>query len=143
MANADSHLLFGLIALQNGLVNQGQLVAAFQAWSILLPDFKGEVPEGYFASRSKTWKVVVFVRVVPLGGDVAKAIEAGKGIKVYPLTKVGQPVTHQFIDVSAKAMPLPILTWEDKLDYWRQLHAEIQSETAWPATSRNDWSGAR
>ncbi len=110
---------------------------------ILLPDFKGEVPEGYFASRSKTWKVVVFVRVVPLGGDVAKAIEAGKGIKVYPLTKVGQPVTHQFIDVSAKAMPLPILTWEDKLDYWRQLHAEIQSETAWPATSRNDWSGAR
>ena len=27
-------------------------------------------------------------------------------------------------------MPLPILNWEDKLDYWRQLHAVIQTETA-------------
>jgi serine/threonine-protein kinase len=29
---AARDLLFGLIALQNGLINQGQLVAAFQAW---------------------------------------------------------------------------------------------------------------
>ena len=28
------NLLFGLLALQNGLINQGQLVAAFQAWSL-------------------------------------------------------------------------------------------------------------
>jgi serine/threonine-protein kinase len=34
MANdADRHLLFGLLALQNGLIDQGQLVAAFQAWT--------------------------------------------------------------------------------------------------------------
>jgi tetratricopeptide (TPR) repeat protein/tRNA A-37 threonylcarbamoyl transferase component Bud32 len=31
-AAADRHLLFGLLALQNGLIDQGQLVAAFQAW---------------------------------------------------------------------------------------------------------------
>jgi serine/threonine-protein kinase len=30
--NADLHLLFGLLALQNGLIDQVQLVAAFQAW---------------------------------------------------------------------------------------------------------------
>ena len=30
---ADRHLLFGLIALQNGLVRQTQLVAAFHAWT--------------------------------------------------------------------------------------------------------------
>jgi serine/threonine protein kinase/tetratricopeptide (TPR) repeat protein len=30
---ADRHLLFGLLALQNGLIDQGQLVAAFQAWT--------------------------------------------------------------------------------------------------------------
>jgi serine/threonine-protein kinase len=30
---ADAHLLFGLIALQNGLIQQSQLVAAFHAWS--------------------------------------------------------------------------------------------------------------
>ena len=27
-------LLFGLLALQNGLINQAQLVAAFQAWTL-------------------------------------------------------------------------------------------------------------
>ncbi|QDV39521.1 serine/threonine-protein kinase [Tautonia plasticadhaerens] len=33
MAAADRDLLFGLLALQNGLIDQGQLVAAFQAWT--------------------------------------------------------------------------------------------------------------
>src|SRR5262245_24807246 len=30
---AAHDLLFGLIALQNGLIDQGQLVSAFQAWT--------------------------------------------------------------------------------------------------------------
>ena len=33
-ACADRNLLFGLLALQNGLIDQGQLVAAFQAWTL-------------------------------------------------------------------------------------------------------------
>ena len=32
-AAADRHLLFGMLALQSGLVDQGALVAAFQAWT--------------------------------------------------------------------------------------------------------------
>ncbi len=32
-ANADRNLLFGLLALQNGLIDQDQLVAAFRVWS--------------------------------------------------------------------------------------------------------------
>ena len=32
-ANADRHLLFGLLALQVGLIDQAQLVAAFHAWT--------------------------------------------------------------------------------------------------------------
>jgi hypothetical protein len=31
---SDRNLLFGLLALQNGLIDQGQLVAAFQAWTL-------------------------------------------------------------------------------------------------------------
>ena len=30
---ADHHLLFGLIAFQNGLIEQARLVAAFHAWT--------------------------------------------------------------------------------------------------------------
>ncbi len=97
---------------------------------ILPPDHQGDMPEGYHAGRSKTWKVVVFVRIMPIAGDIAKAIAAVNGIQVYPLAKAGQPVTHRFIDVSAKIMALPILTWENQLEYWRQLHAVIQAETA-------------
>jgi eukaryotic-like serine/threonine-protein kinase len=33
-ATAGQHLLFGLLALQNGLINQNQLLAAFQAWTL-------------------------------------------------------------------------------------------------------------
>ena len=32
-AAADRHLLFGLLALQNGLIDQGQLMLAFQSWT--------------------------------------------------------------------------------------------------------------
>jgi hypothetical protein len=32
---------------------------------ILPPDYTGTVPEGYYEGRSKTWKVVVFVRIMP------------------------------------------------------------------------------
>jgi hypothetical protein len=31
---ADRHLLFGLLALQNGIINQAQLVLALQAWTL-------------------------------------------------------------------------------------------------------------
>jgi eukaryotic-like serine/threonine-protein kinase len=34
MAHANSDLLFGMIALQNGMIDQSQLVAAFQAWTL-------------------------------------------------------------------------------------------------------------
>jgi hypothetical protein len=32
--DADRNLLFGLLALQNGLIDQSKLVAAFQAWTL-------------------------------------------------------------------------------------------------------------
>jgi hypothetical protein len=35
---ADRHLLFGLLALQNGMIiNQAQLVLTFQAWNSTSP----------------------------------------------------------------------------------------------------------
>ncbi len=33
-SSADRNLLFGMLALQNGLIDQAQLVAAFQAWTL-------------------------------------------------------------------------------------------------------------
>ncbi len=37
---------------------------------ILPPDYEGEVPSGYYVGRSKTRMVVVFIRIIPIAGDV-------------------------------------------------------------------------
>jgi hypothetical protein len=94
----------------------------------LPPGYKGDVPKGFYVWRSKTWKLVPAIRTVPLDGDVPKAISAVHKIKVYPLSKAGKPVTHRFIDVTQKRLPLPLLNWEGTLEYWRQLHAVLQHE---------------
>ncbi len=99
---------------------------------ILPPGYKGDIPEGYYVSKSKTWRLVPAIRTVPLDGDVQKAIEAVHGIKVYPLSKAGEPVEHRYIDVTHKRLPLPLLDWEGTLEYWRQLHAIIQYEYPQP-----------
>ena len=96
---------------------------------ILPPGYEGEVPSGYYVGRSKTWKVVVFVRIMPIGGSAAEAIKAADNIKIYPLAKAGQPITFRYLDVSTKTMSLPILTWEKSIEFWKQLHAVIQTET--------------
>jgi len=97
---------------------------------ILPPGYNGEVPSGYYVGRSKTWKVVSFIRLFPADGDVDKALLSVKDIKIYPLAKAGQPSTFRYIDVSTYTMALPILEWEKSIEYFRQLHAVIQTETA-------------
>ncbi len=99
---------------------------------ILPPDYKGEVPSGYHVGRSQTRMVVVFVRIMPVGGDAAGALLAANDIKIYPLAKAGQPVTHRYIDVSAKTLSPPILTWENKIDPHRRVRKRKKVE---PATS--------
>jgi hypothetical protein len=50
---ADRDLLFGLVALQNGLINQGQLMAAFQAWTLDKARHPGRPPR---RSRRPRWR---------------------------------------------------------------------------------------
>jgi len=97
---------------------------------ILPPDYKSAVPEGYYVGHSQTRTVFFAVRSLSAEGDAAKALQAIDGIKIYPLAKAGQPVTHRFMDVTEKAAPLKLLVWEENLDYWRELHAVIEVETA-------------
>jgi len=97
---------------------------------VLPPDYEGDVPQGYYVGRSKTRKALLAIRSLSTEGDAAKAIQAVHGIKVYPLAKAGQPATHRFIDVTDKAAALPLLAWEEKIDFWGQLHGVIDAETA-------------
>jgi hypothetical protein len=99
---------------------------------ILPQDYEGDIPEGYYVSKSPTGKLVVLIRTVPLDGDVSKAIEAARKVKVYPLSNTSETSGHYFIDVSDQRVPLPLLDWEGEFEFWRQLHAVIDAETALP-----------
>ena len=95
-ADADRHLLFGLLALQNGIINQGQLVAAFQAWT--LDKSRGladhlEARGDLNPARRALLEGLVAVHLQAHGGDVEKslaAVSAGNSTRE-SLARIGDP----------------------------------------------------
>src|SRR3954447_7087259 len=95
-AVADRHLLFGLLALQNGIIDQGQLVAAFQAWTLdkskSLADHL-EARGDLTAARRALLLALAEVHLDAHGGDVEKslaAVSAGKSTRE-SLARIGGP----------------------------------------------------
>ena len=78
-AAADRHLLFGLLALQNGIINQGQLVAAFQAWTLdkarSLADHL-EARGDLTSAKRALLEALAAVHLEAHGGDVEKSLAA-------------------------------------------------------------------
>jgi serine/threonine-protein kinase len=76
---ADRNLLFGLLALQNGLIDQGQLVAAFQAWTRdkarALADHLGD-RGGLDTEQRAGVEAMVALHLKKHGGDVEKSLAA-------------------------------------------------------------------
>jgi hypothetical protein len=71
---------------------------------LLPPDYKGEVPEGYFVVRSKTYGNMVFWRGFIENGSTAPAVEATKKYaKVYALADANNPPPMKFINISGAA----------------------------------------
>ncbi len=95
-AAADRHLLFGLLALQNGIINQGQLVAAFQAWTLdksrSLADHL-EARGDLTPAKRALLEALAEVHLDAHGGDVEKslaAVSAGKSTQE-SLARIGGP----------------------------------------------------
>ena len=95
-AAADRHLLFGLLALQNGLIDQVQLVAAFQAWTLdksrSLADHL-EARGDLTAAKRALLEALAEVHLDAHGGDVEKslaAVSAGKSTRE-SLARIGDP----------------------------------------------------
>ncbi len=81
MANsaAERHLLLGLLALQNGLIDQGKLVAAFQAWTLDKSRSLAEhlVALGHLsAAKRSAIEAIAALHVEAHGGDAAKSLAA-------------------------------------------------------------------
>ena len=94
---ANRHLLFGLIALQVGLIDQAQLVAAFQAWARdrARPLADHLVAHGELdADGCAVIEAMVALHLKTHGGDAERslaAIPAGRSTRE-DLSRIGDPV---------------------------------------------------
>src|SRR5262249_39412192 len=83
-AAADRPLLFGLLALQNGLINQGQLLAAFQVWTLdkakSLADHL-EARGDLTGAKRALLEALAEVHLEAHGGDVEQSLAAVSACK--------------------------------------------------------------
>jgi hypothetical protein len=71
---------------------------------LLPPGYKGEVPEGYFVARSRTYGNLLFFRSFLKDGDPKPGVDSvKKTFRVYPLSQAAQPPAMKFVDISGKA----------------------------------------
>jgi hypothetical protein len=92
----------------------------------LPPGYTRVIPAGYHAHRSPTYKVLLAVRAIPLGGDVAGAIDALRRVKVFPLTHPSAVLP--FVDATYRPVDSTPIRWEDNLEYWVHLHRALEGE---------------
>jgi serine/threonine-protein kinase len=109
---SDRHLLFGLLALQTGLIQQMQLVAAFHAWtgdkSRTLADHL--VALGYLnAAQRAAVESLVDVHVEAHDGDVGRSLAA---VPAGPSTRRGLGSIDD-PDLVASLTALPSPGWDD------------------------------
>jgi hypothetical protein len=70
---------------------------------VLPPNYNDKIPEGYIAFPSVTYESYAMLRSVPASGsdnDVVKAASYLKRIKLYPLSRAGDPPPTKFVDAT-------------------------------------------
>ena len=98
---------------------------------VLPPDYKGDIPKGYFVVPSKTNGVWLFMRgYLDKSMPIKKAIPAASAnirntLKVYPLASKNNPPSMKFVNLSGTAINgiLP-----NDFSAYEKLHALIQTE---------------
>ena len=97
---------------------------------LLPPGYKGEVPSGYHTATSTTYRMLVGVRSLPVGGDVPAAIERIKTVKVHPLKPSPGWAEPTWLDLTPPSQDTTPLAWENNLQYWQVLHEVVDAEPA-------------
>jgi len=93
---------------------------------MLPPDYKGDIPEGYYIIQSSTYKVFIFMRTSIANGIEAAATRVKSGLKVYPLSEASDPPETEFINGSG--MEFNTIHTND-YSFYEHLNEWIQYET--------------
>ena len=93
---------------------------------ILPPGHQGEVPNGYFVFRSKTYGVWLLLRGFLVDGDPKPATESlRKHLRIYPLSMKGKPPAMEFVDLSGK---FHNTIHANDFEFFEEINSLIQSE---------------
>ena len=91
------------------------------------PGYKGKLPsKGYHVVQSPTYGNVIFYRAFVQGGDIAAAVKGVKAkARIYPLSKVGNPLQPTFVNLSG----LQFNTIDaNTFHFYEEINAIIQHE---------------
>ncbi len=93
---------------------------------VLSPDYKGDIPEGYYVIKSKTYSLWLFMR-----GNVSKGIDVAvknvkDHLKIYPLSQKNNPKPCEYISMSGK--PFNTIHPND-FQFYEHLNHLIQEES--------------
>jgi len=95
---------------------------------ILPPDYKGDVPAGYYASTSSTNRILLMLRVIPVNGDINAAFEMMKTIKVTPLNASAGWRQPEWQELGNRQMIGAPMQFEANFKYWDELYEVINTE---------------
>jgi len=93
---------------------------------VLPPGYNGEVPEGYFVTRSRTYNLWLMGRGFPVNGDIKPAVESiRKNLRIYPLTQSKNPPETKFINGSGVELNT---VHANDFSYFEELNEVVQEE---------------
>ena len=94
----------------------------------LPPGWEGEVPDGYHAGQSSTFRVLGGIRSLPVGGDGPAAVERLQTVTVRPLDPAVAWQAPTWRDLSPEPQDTTPDRWEENLGYGKALHEVVDSE---------------
>lgn len=99
---------------------------------LLPPDFKAEIPPGYFPVKYPTYNGYALYRAIrngPSETDVAAALALVKKIRVYPLAQAANPPEQRYIDIYGKTFD-GIADFDER--FFERLNRMVQEEPVLP-----------
>jgi len=92
---------------------------------VLPPGYEGNIPDGYFIVKTKTYRNWIFLRVSIANGVEVAAKHVKDGLRIYPLSKKDSPPPMEFITGSGKSFNT---IHSNNFEFYGHLNEVIQYE---------------
>lgn len=92
---------------------------------VVPPNYEGDIPNGYFVVKSKTYRVWVFMRAFIENGLEAAVNNIKQNLKIYPLSLKDNPTAMEFISGTGKSFNT---IHDNDFNFYRHINDVIQEE---------------